>query len=279
MSPRAFGIVVLVGITTVVARAQGTPRNYMERAIILHNRSSATVEANSGRPLFQAITAVREEYGWVVDYEDPPYQGSVDLAPDASISRQSGGRIFMVPAGGAFRSTYPETPHIWGSTSEEFQVLDKVVSDYNATQNPGKFVVRALHDGSYAIIGQSFENSAGGEVSVRPVLDTPISLPGTTRNGVVTIKAILDALNKASSYKVGLGIIPISALVRSQLTVGGSNVSARELLLDAIDQVKTAKLVWDLLFDPDGRVFYLSLLPASQAHYDSFGKRTTTIIR
>lgn len=278
MSCRAFSVVVLVGCT-VVARAQLSQRHYMERATILHNQSSATVEANSGRPLFQAITGVREEYGWVVDYEDPPYQGSVDLVPDASISRHPVGKVFMVPAGGAFRSTYPETPDMWGSTRGELRVLDKIVSDYNATQNPGKFVVRALQDGNYAVIGQSYENSAGGEVSVRPVFDTLISLPDATRSAAGTIDLILNALNKASGTKVGFGTVPLNALAQSQVTVGGSNVSVRQLLLNVIDQVKSVKLVWDLLFDPDGRVFYLNLLPASQAHYDSFGKRTTTIIR
>jgi hypothetical protein len=278
MSFRRLSVLILIG-GTVGARAQGNPRHYMERATIAHSQSYATVEANSARPLEQAITAVREEYGWVVDYEDPPYQGSIDLVKDSSISRTAKGIVFLMPAGGAFQSSYPDTLETRSSPDGELQVLDKIVSDYDATQNPGKFVVREQQDGSYAVIPQSFEDSAGAEVSVNPVLDTSISLTGATRSAAGTIKLILDALNKASKTKVGLGILPINAFVQSQVTVGGSNVSARDLLLDLIDQVRSVKLVWEVLFDPDGRVFYLSLLPAGQAHYDSSGKRTTTIIR
>ncbi|HEX5410256.1 MAG TPA: hypothetical protein VFZ27_00180 [Terriglobia bacterium] len=278
MSSRVFSVLFVVGCT-VGARSQENPQHYLERAIIAHNQSYATVEANSPRPLLQAITAVREEYGWIVEYEDPPYEGSVDLVKDSSISRTPEGLVFLIPAGGAFQSTYPETPDTRGSPDGELEVLGKIVSDYNATKNPGKFVVRALQDGSYALIGQSSENSDGKEVSVPPVLDTTISLPGATRSAAVTIKLILVSLNKASSTKVGLGMVPINAFVQSQVTVGGSNVSAREFLVDVIDQIKAAKLIWELNFDPDGRVFYLNLLPATQAHYNSSGKRTTTILR
>lgn len=277
MFSRALSFGILFGCA-VVALAQENPRHYMERATILHNQWSATVKANSARPLEQAITAVREEYGWVVGYEDPPYQGSVDLVKDSSISRTPKGMVFLIPAGGFFQSSYPDTPETLSSPDGELQVLDKIISDYNATQNPGKFVIREQQDGSYAVIGQSFEDSAGAEVSVSPVLDTSISLPSDTRSAAVTMKLILDALNKASKTKVGLGTLPINAFVQSQVRVGGSNVAARVLLLDLVDQVRPAKLVWEILFDPDGRVFYLSLLPASQAHYDSSGKRTMVII-
>lgn len=272
---RAYALIVVIACA-VAALAQENPPHYMDRAEILRHQSSATVQADSARPLLQAVTAVREEYGWVVDYEDPPYSGTFDLTPDASISRQ-GKRVFMVPSGGAFSSTYAEAPDMWSSTGEQFQVLEKILSDYNATRNPGKFVLREQVDGSYAVVGDAIENSAGGQIPVRPILDTPISLPRTTRSAAATVDLIQDALTKASGIVVGAGIGPLNVLSQSQVTVGGNNVPARDLLLEAIDQIKSVKLVWELL--GDSRSFYLNLLPAERAHYDVFGRRRMTIIR
>ncbi len=272
---RTCGLMLLTGCA-IAAGAQGSGRHYMDRANILHNQGLATVDANDPRPLLQAVTAVREEYGWAVDYEDPPYSGTVDLVRDSSMCRQPCGKGFLIPAGGAFQSTYPEGPDMWSSANAELQTLEKIVSDYNATQNPGKFVVREQADGSYAVIGDYVENSAGAEVSVPPILDIPISLPSSTRSAAVTTDLILDALNKASGTVVGSGIWPLNALAQSQVTVGGSNVPARDLLLQTIDQIKSVKLVWELLGDSSS--FYLSLLPVQKAHYDAFGRKTTTIV-
>ena len=55
------------------------PHRYMERGVIEHQHGTATVKADCARPLAQAITAVREEYGWAVDYEDPPYHSKYDV--------------------------------------------------------------------------------------------------------------------------------------------------------------------------------------------------------
>src|SRR5713226_1423210 len=45
---------------------------FMESAVVEHRGTFATVTASDPRPLLQAVTALREEYGWVIDFEDPP---------------------------------------------------------------------------------------------------------------------------------------------------------------------------------------------------------------
>ena len=51
----------------------------MDRGVITYTGNAATVRANNARPLEQAIEAVREQYGWTVDFEDPPYESAYDL--------------------------------------------------------------------------------------------------------------------------------------------------------------------------------------------------------
>ena len=65
--------------TEVYGQQVQSQSHFMRRAMVEHHAGSATVVANDPRPLFQAITAVREEYGWVVDYEEPPYFSKYDL--------------------------------------------------------------------------------------------------------------------------------------------------------------------------------------------------------
>ncbi|MGH9604738.1 MAG: hypothetical protein ACRD3N_03450, partial [Terracidiphilus sp.] len=128
-----------------------SPLLSQERSIVYSN-GSATVAVNDPAPLAQAIIGVREEYGWVVDYEDPPWQSGDlhDVSPAAWHAAHPGRRGSMEPDGGAFQSTYAVCPDMWGSASEELQVLNKIVSDYNASGNPGRFIVRVQTDGSYA---------------------------------------------------------------------------------------------------------------------------------
>jgi hypothetical protein len=245
---------------------------FTDRAQVLHRQSSATVVANDARPLDQAITAIREEYGWAVSFEDPPYRSRFDLVESAQLLRESGVH-HRIPAGGAFQSTYPEAPNLWSLASGEEEVLDKVVSDYNASRNPGKFVVRKQLDGTYTIIGDHIEDDNGNEVPVSSVLDTPITISTQTRYFAVTVNLILQTLSSRVGANIGYGGAG-GGLGTAQVTVGGTNVSARSLLLQAIDGAEAANLMWDLLYDADGQAFYLNLTSAHRVNYDTFGRRT-----
>ena len=73
-----------------VALAQSTEHpKYMDHAIIKHGTSGATVVANYSVPLFQAISAIREEYGWVVNWEDAPCYSQFDTFEYVSPKREN----------------------------------------------------------------------------------------------------------------------------------------------------------------------------------------------
>lgn len=261
-------------VFSIAVLAQERQQQFTDRAQVLHQQSLATVVANDPRPLDQAITAIRKEYGWAVSFEDPPYKSCFDLVESAQLLAESGVH-HRIPAGGAFQSTYPEGAGLWSSASEEEQVLDKVVSDYNASGNPGKFVDRKQANGTYTIIGDQVEDDNGTGVPVRSVLDTPITIPTETRSAGATINLIMETLTSRGGTKVLFATGPLNALVHAHVTVGGTNVSARSLLLQTIDGVEAGKLMWDLLYDADGQTFYPNLTPARRANYDTFGRRTT----
>lgn len=263
-------------ITGVIAAATvGVPAASQERSVA-HHSGSATVSVNDPRPLAQAVIAIRQEYGWQVDYEDPPWLSNSDLrgiSPPAWLAAHPGMRGAVVPAGGAFQSTYPESPDMWSSASEELAVLEKIVSDYNASGNPGRFVVRAQEDGSYAVIGISSEGVNGGQVAVRPYLDTVVSIPRATRSADNTVGLILSAV----SAKTGIvgrqgGMGTFRLMDRSMITVGGNDEPARDLLMQ-VSHAMGLKMVWGLWYLPDLQKYALRFHPVALAVPGPFGRR------
>src|SRR5256885_1665504 len=86
-----FLIVVLATIFSNI-QAQAQAQNdiqarhsrYMERAEVRRLTDSISVTANDARPLAQTVTALSEEFAWVIDFEDPPYYSKYDLVDDTA---------------------------------------------------------------------------------------------------------------------------------------------------------------------------------------------------
>lgn len=124
-----------------------------ENAIIRHV-DSATIFADGPKPLMQAVTALSEEYGWVIDFEDPP-----------TTTKDTG------PCGGLFRSRFGEpSASIAEQEPEEERVLYTLVADYNKSGNPGEFIV--VHEAyrRFAVVG-----TAKNGTQKAAILDTPVT--------------------------------------------------------------------------------------------------------
>jgi len=286
-----FLVIALVTIATNVhalagfqTQAQDRPARhsrYMENAEVRHLADSITVTANDARPLAQAVTALSEEFGWAIDFEDPAYYSKYDLVDDTAPQWRDAhpiARGVTVIAGGTFQTQFPETPGTGSSPAEEEHILDTVVSDYNASTNPGRFSVRNEGDGRFAVVGTYVKDENGQDQAVSPILDTPISIPAETRDANTTVEIILNALTVKSQTKVAPFMVSQNALAQSQVTVGGQNIPARVLLLQTLSATKM-KLYWRLYYDRDVKMYGFSLLPLMKANYDASGNRTTDFIR
>jgi hypothetical protein len=261
---RNLVLIYLLVAPAVSAQTTQPAHSYMQEAVIEHQNGSATVVANSPRPLSQALTAIRREYGWVVDYEDPLYRDS-DLTTWSDPRFPS--RIFKVPAGGAFQSTYPEGPLMWSQTGDEDAVLEKIVADYNASGNPGQFVVLPQSDGSYAVVGSEPGSTAP------PILSTAVSIPSGTRTLGDTLYLITEAVSAAAGVAVYANPHPgmLNLLVRTQVTVGATGVPARSLLVEAFTHAN-GKIAWDMRCNaPLLPGCMLNFMPVSRAQRSTFG--------
>src|ERR1700689_2008754 len=221
-----FITVGLLGILTAGSQAQIQERHqrYMNRAEVRHISGSVSVSSNDPRPLSQALIGISEEYAWTIDYEDAPYYSRYDLVDDTDpkwrVTHPSEKGVTVI-GGDSFQSQFLESPDAVSSIGGEEHILDTVVSDYNASTNPGKFRVLDEGDGRFAIVGVEVKEGNGKEQSVTPILDTLISVPTEPRDAIATISAILDALTAKSHTNVTPGMMPINALQQSKVTIGG----------------------------------------------------------
>ncbi len=269
----------LLSVATVCATlgAQNIAKRpqFTQRGVVQHGTNVATVLANHPRPLFQALLAVSEEYGWVVNYEDPPYS-SYDVVDDTDPQWRAGhpnAKGVTRPAGGEFRTTFTEGPNTLSpSAQEKKRILNKILSDYNQSANPGKFVMREHGDGTFAIVGDHVRNGAGTVVSTGVFLDTPISVVAGTRDALATINLIIKALTVRTGVKIIPGKMAGNALRQTKATVGGDNVPARTFLLQTLAGTRH-RMVWYFLYDADAQIYALNVIPAQRAYLDTFGNR------
>ncbi len=174
-------------------------------------------------------------------------------------------------AGGIFTSTFPEPTGTRGAT--EGDVLAKVIEDYNATDNPGKYVLRTSADGQFTVVGTEVRDETGALQEVRPILCTRVTIQKQGRNVYDTATAILSALSAAAGKDAIMISVPNNLFSDAQVTVGGDDVEARQLLRQALDGTHRP-LQYDLGFDPDNSgVYILNVSVATKAESSEAGGR------
>jgi hypothetical protein len=245
-------------------------------AKVEHDTNTATVLAHQARPLQSALDAVEKEYGWVIDFEDPPYRSHFDLVDNTDPAWRASHPLekgVTRIAGEAFQSQFPDGPDVNTAAGEE-RALNKIISDYNASGNPGKFILRRESEGRYAVIGQTVKDDNGGDREVSSILDTPISIPSQTRGGIQTVELILSTLSLKSGQHAALMSYPANVFRPARITIGGSDVPARQLLVQALDQMDSwYTMMWDLLFSFDQNTFFLNVGVQSKVMISPTGKK------
>ena len=244
-------LAVLLISAALYAQTAPEAHSYISRGIVERDGTSTRVIANDPRPLSQAVDALEDEYGWLgwlIDYEDPPYESKYDLMDHTASHWRIGhpdSKGVTVLSGGHFESWYSEVPGAQWTPDEIEKVLNKVVSDYNRSGNPGKFIVRREERNRYAIIGTAIRDDAGHEKLVAAILDTPISLTREERRADLTLQLICERLSAKLGIKASYGSGGDNVARQSKVTVGGENLPARTLLLQTVGHMNGIR-IWRL---------------------------------
>ncbi len=240
-----------IGLSALVvlsAFSQNTATNsYWREAKVTTTSGKIKIEANSPRPLAQALDALQQKFGWIIDYEDPQYIAAKDIS---NASGPAGPTKY--PAGGAFEVEVP------ASSVDPEKTLNQVVDAYNRSNNPGRFEVRKGSSGGFYVIGSAAHDEKGG-ISRQPILlDSAITLASEDRSVDDALTQLCQQLTAQNHVDVSIGISPRSLLDHNRTKVGGDKVAARDLLQQSL-QATHHNLYWRLLFDPASKGYVLDI--------------------
>ena len=163
-------ITALALLSGIVAARSTAPPTFLDRALIKHSGSEVTVVANDPIPLLQTISDLRLEYGWQVNWESAPGYSRFDLV-DATDPKwraaHPNAKGVTRPSGGSFTATFPEPKDSSSPAAERF-VLSRIIEQYNATDNPGKYILRTDAESRFTVVGTQVRDETGALREVPP---------------------------------------------------------------------------------------------------------------
>lgn len=272
---RPLLLVSFVLMLVCVSGAQNSPATGFQRGAIQHGAGTASFSCNQPDTLLETIRTVRNEYGWSVSFESAPFYSKYDLVDDTGPKWRAAhpnARGVNRVAGGRFASTFTEFPDM-SQTGAEEATLEKIVADYNTSGNPGRYAVQKLDAGIYDIVPVSVKDESGKDAAVQPFLDTLISVPIEQRSVYDTVELILGQLSAKTGKKAIMLGIPINVFFNSVVTVGGENMQARTLLLNAF-AATNRPLIWDLGYDSNVSTYLLNASVSLRTVKGSSGQMT-----
>jgi hypothetical protein len=249
----SFKTLICVGLLAVSQLLSQTARetkSYLKQAEISETATTVHIVANSPRPLAQMLDSLGEKYGWVVSYEDPQFLSKLDLAETDDPRNHA--LKSHVPSGGMFSVEFPS-----GAADEE-KTLQLIVDSYNRSGNPGRFELRKSEPKKFSVVGVEARDRRGELAHQRAIFDLPITLPTRQRTASDTLHLICRKITALRGVAVVVGVSPRKVLDQTPVTVGGTNISARDLLLQTLTATRSGSY-WRLLFDPNSNGYFLEI--------------------
>jgi hypothetical protein len=232
----------------------GPAQSYLKEAAISESTGTIHIAANSPRPLEQVLDALQKKYGWVVNYEDPQFMSKPDVVatPAAGEHNAASNVPARMPGGGAFSVEFP------ADAPEEGKILQIVVDAYNRSDNPGRFELRSSKEGAFFVVGTQARDARGQISHQRAVFDAPITVVRGEKMASDTVNLICKKVTALRGVAVTVAISPRKVMNYTAVTVGGTNVPARDLLLQTLTATHK-NLYWRLLFDPVTKGYFLDI--------------------
>lgn len=261
---------IVVPLFALSARSFSQAANttsHIKKPLIYQIGNIVHINADGERPLLRALDALQEKYGWIVNYEDPPY--AADAAADApslpsrrnANARNSGGEGFTVVF------TVGPTPE---SRPDENYVLMTVVNGYNESNAVAQFELRNENDNGndnendkrqerrFDVVGTDVRDHRDEPPGHQPILSLPITLTKEPRTAKQTIALICQQVREQSKIPVAAGAIDGEAGGRRKVDIGGVEVPARALLSGTVASMGD-HLIWRLLYDSSSNSYELSV--------------------
>jgi hypothetical protein len=165
---------------------------------------------------------------------------------------KSGRRTRVYPCWRFLFCSLPDFDHT--DPQNEFRTLDAILKAYNQSQQPGRFELLALDDGSFVAVG-----NAAAHGPQTPILNTKITL----NIGPISAEEALGQWGRELTVASGIQVeggspMANNFLIQKQITVQAENLPARDVLRQIIEATGR-HYSWRLLFDHDVNSYFLNL--------------------
>lgn len=255
-----FCLVPILLVSEGFSQGAPQPGPAIKKPLIYQIGQIVHVNATGSRPLLQAVDALQEKYGWIVEYEDPQYPAAIGGAatPPSPPNRRHPNARNNATAG--FSVEFDVTAN---SRPDEQTVLALVVDANNQSNDAGQFELRKEKDGSFVVVGVGVRSPQSETSSQQPILDSLISLEAERRSARETIALICRKVSQQSKIRVTANDAADSLSGRAIVVVGGADVQARTLLSRTLASMGR-NLYWRLIYDSSAKSYELSISSLSQ---------------
>jgi hypothetical protein len=257
------------------SEAAGTT-SHIKKPLIYQIGNVVHINADGERPLLRAVDALREKYGWIVDYEDPPYAADAATSVPSPASRRHANARSSGREGFGVEFTVEPAPD---GRPDENSVLTTVVNAYNENNAVAQFELRSENDHRsdnesdnknakqqerrFDVVGTDSGDHRDQAESQQPILSLLITLAKEPRTAEQTIALICRQVSEQSKIPVSVGAIDDKVNGGRWVAIGGTDAPARTLLLRTL--VATGDhLSWRLLYDAASKSYDFSVSGLSQ---------------
>lgn len=226
------------------------------------------ISVTDPRPVAGAILEIERRHGVAISYEDPPLVYADDIQDVAAqVSRRlaefaARGETpppVLVPKGGTVRFSYEtERSTVVPVNVTVERLLAEVLQSHVDAGNAGTFRI-APGRGMTHVIPVSARDATGAVSAVTPVLDAVIDVSLENTDGRQALRAVCEAVSRASGQTVALAEgISFNLFRTTPISIEDARGVAREILVDILSQFRV-RLSWSLLYGPGQPQYVLNI--------------------
>jgi len=150
-------------------------------------------------------------YGWIITYEDPPYENAADF-DDVTLDVARDPKNFkgkvLVPRRRRFDFKYPNADQ-----PQAEDVLAAVIRDYNMAGNNDAF--RLLRTGKFFhVVPSVSDNNIGLPTNRQSRLDVRVTIPDAERSVLETLKVVVAQVRELTGVPMVIGRVPTNLLLQ-----------------------------------------------------------------
>lgn len=252
-------MLALCVLLTPLAALSQAPRQTapeIRKPLIYQVGDDLHINAGGPRPLLQSLDWLQQQYGWVVNYEDPEFS----VAPDSQAAASSTNRRRAYAAGadaGGFSVQFNVGAEGSRPPNEE-KLLRALVDAYNDSGGSAQFELLKQDDG-FAVVGVAVRDASEQYVQQQPILGLSVTLESQKSPAADALALICRQLAEQSRVPVSLQLD--EEFRAGAVKVGGAPAPARTMLARVMASLP-AKLCWRLLYDANTKAYELKVTRA-----------------